>query len=118
MLHTEEKLPNNVSAISQRNQALSILDSNLGQLSKLYRECYLSLGRGALLVYATDVIERGIPNEHDYRTKEEILEVFDAPPSSMKLAKMIDDYNQKNEGIMALITTYSNATFFVTFKLK
>lgn len=76
------------------------------------------MGRGALLVYAENVIERAIPSKHDYRTRDEILEVFDAPSSSMQLAKMIDDYNQQNEGIMALITTYSNATFFVTVKLK
>ena len=75
------------------------------------------MGRGALLVYAADIIERGPPSKHDYRTKEEIFEVFDAP-SSTKIAKMISDYDQKSEGIMALITAYSNATFFVTFKLK
>ncbi|WP_295585518.1 hypothetical protein [uncultured Lamprocystis sp.] len=106
-----------MSAISQKNHALSVLDTNLGKLSKLYRECYLSMGKGALLVYATNVIERGLPSKHDYRTKEEIFEVFDAP-SSIKIAKMIDDYDQKSEGIMALITAHSNATFFVTVKLK
>jgi hypothetical protein len=90
----------------------------LGKLSILYRECYLSMGRGAFLVYATNIIERGIPCKHDYRTAEDILEIFDAPHSSMQLAKMIDDYDHKNEGIMALITAYSNATFFVAFKLK
>jgi hypothetical protein len=74
-----------MSAISQRDQALSILDSNLAQLTKLYKECYLSMGRGALLVYASDVIERGLPNGHDYRTKEEILDVFDAPASHAQL---------------------------------
>ncbi len=107
-----------MSAISQRDQALSILDSHLAQLSKLYKECYLSKGRGALLVYARDVIKRGVPNEHDYRTKEEILDVFDAPTSHAQLKEMINNYNQKSEGIMTLITSYSNTTFFVTFKLK
>jgi hypothetical protein len=90
----------------------------LGKLSKLYKECYLSRGRGALLVYAINVIERGVQSEYDYRTREEVLEVFDAPPSSIKLAEMIDNYDPRNEGIMALITAYSNATFFVTVKLN
>ena len=108
----------NMSAITQRDQALSILDTNLTQLSKLYKECYRSMGRGALLVYASDVIERGFPNKHDYRTKKEILDVFDAPTSRAQLKKMIDNYDQENEGIMTLITSYSNATYFTTVKLK
>jgi len=107
-----------MSAINQRDKALSILDSNLAQLSKLYKECYLSMGRGALLVYASDVIERRVPNSNDYRKKEEILDVFDSPASHDELEKMIDNYDHKNEGIMTLITSYSNATYFVTLKLK
>jgi len=106
------------SAISQRDQALSILDSNLKKLSNLYKECYLSMRRGVLIVYASDVIKRGVPSKIDYRTKEEILEVFDAPSSHAELEQMIDSYDPKTEGIMTLITSYSNATFFVTFKLK
>lgn len=69
------------------------------------------------MVYASDVIERSGPNKHDYRTKDEILEVFDAPSSRVQLLGMIETYNQKTEGIMALITDYSNATFFVTVRL-
>lgn len=107
-----------MSAITQRDQALSILDSKLTLLSKLYKECYLSMGRGALLVYARNVIEKELPNEHDYRTKEEMLDVFDDPASHDQLEGMINYYDQKNEGILALITSYSNATFFVTVKLK
>ena len=107
-----------MSAINQRDQALSILNSNLTKLSKLYKECYLSLRRGALLVYATDVIKRGVPSKIDYRTKSEILDVFDTLHSHTELEKMIDTYDPKTEGIMTLITSYSNATFFVTFKLK
>ncbi len=57
-----------MSAINQRDQALSILDSKLSLLSELYKECCLSMGRGALLVYARNVIERGLPNKHDYRS--------------------------------------------------
>ncbi len=109
---------NNMSAINQREKALSVLDSNLAQLSKIYKECFLAMGRGAMLVYASDVIKGRLPNKHDYRKKEEILVVFDAPTSRDKLEEMIDKYNHKNEGIMTLITSSSNATFFVTVKLK
>lgn len=112
------ELSNNMSAITQRDQALSILDSELTQLSKLYKECYLLKGRGALLVYASDVIERGLPNEHNYRTKEEILDVFDASTSHAQLEEMIDNYKPRNEGILTLITDYSNASYFITVKFK
>jgi endo-1,4-beta-mannosidase len=107
-----------MNAERQRDKALSILNSRLTQLSKLYKECYLSSGRGALIVYASDVIEKGIPKEYDYRTKEEMLEVFDMPSSQATLSEMIGKYSQKKEGIMALITDYSNATYFITFKLS
>ena len=107
-----------MSAQHERDQALRILEGDLPGLSKLYKQCYLSMGRGALLVYAREVIKRGLPNEHDYRTREEILEVFDAPQSHAQLNEMIENYDQSREGIMTLITSFSNATFFVTFKLK
>jgi len=76
------------------------------------------MGRGAMLVYAIDIIEGRFPTEDDYRTKEEILDVFDAPTSSDQLDKMIKNYDPKKEGIMTLITSYSNATFFLTLKFK
>ncbi|MBT3722690.1 MAG: hypothetical protein HOM14_04900 [Gammaproteobacteria bacterium] len=69
-----------------------------------------------MMVYASDVIERDGPAEYDYRTKEEILEVFDNLSSQRKLKQMIDAYNQKKEGVMALITDHSNATYFITVK--
>lgn len=107
-----------MSAISQRDTALSVLDSNLDQLSKLYKECFLAMGRGALLVYASAVIEGQLPNIHDYRNKQEILDVFDSPGSHAELEEMIGKYAPKDEGIMTLITNHSNATYFVTVKLK
>jgi hypothetical protein len=107
-----------MSAITQRDQILSILDSKLAPLSKLYKECYISMGRGALLIYAMNVIESGLPNEHDYRTKKGILDLFDDPASRKQLERMINIYDQEDEGILALITNYSNATFFITVKLK
>jgi len=107
-----------MSAINQRDKALSILDSNLAQLSKLYKECFLAMGRGAMLIYASDVIEGRPLSKYDYRTKEEILDVFDAPTSYAELKEMIEKYDHKKEGIMTLITSYSNATFFITVKFK
>lgn len=74
-----------MSAIKQRDKALSILDSKLAQLSKLYKECFLTMGRGAMLIYASRVIEGRFPGKYDYRKKEEILDVFDAPASHAEL---------------------------------
>jgi len=48
-------LEENMSAAAEREKVLSILSANVRALSRLYRECFLSMGRGALLVYA----ERG-----------------------------------------------------------
>jgi hypothetical protein len=107
-----------MSAIAQRDKALSVLDSNLVQLSSLYKECFLAMGRGAMIVYAIDIIEGRLPNKHNYRNNKEILDVFDASNSYDELKKMIDNYDHSQEGIMTLITSYSNATFFVTVKLK
>jgi hypothetical protein len=107
-----------MSAIAQRDKALSVLDSNLEQLSSLYKECFLAIGRGAMLIHASDIIEGRLPNKHNYRKKEEILDVFDASTSHDELERMINNYDHKHEGIMTLITSYSNATFFVTVKLK
>ncbi len=107
-----------MSAINQRDKALSILDSNLSQLSKLYDECFLEMGRGSMFVYASNVIKGKLPSKYDYRNKKEILDVFDAPTSKAELEEMIDKYDYKYEGIMTMITNYSNATFFITVKLK
>ncbi len=91
------ELSSNMSAITQRDQALSILDSNIPLLSELYEECCLSMGRGALLVYARNIIERGLPKKYDYRTKEEILDIFEAPSSRTQLEKMINNYDQERD---------------------
>ena len=70
------------------------------------------------MTYANDVINNGGPTESSYRTKEEMLEVFDSPSSKEKLKGMLDNYDHKTEGIMALITDYSNATYFITVRLN
>jgi hypothetical protein len=106
-----------MSAEKQRDHALSVLDMNLKKLSILYKECYLSIGRGALLVYADDVINNHVPSKEDYRGKDQILDIFDSPPSSTQLQSMIEKYNNNKEGILVLITSDSNATFFITVKL-
>jgi hypothetical protein len=107
-----------MSENTQKDKALSVLDSNLAQLSTIYKECFLAMGRGAMLIYASDIIEGRLPNKHNYRNKEEILDVFGASISHTELKRMIDNYDHKHEGIMTLVTSYSNATFFVTVKLK
>ena len=58
--------------------------------------------------------QKNITTEH----MEEMLEIFDALASQAKLKNMIINYNQKKEGIMALITDYSNATYFITVKFQ
>ena len=107
-----------MSAINERDDALSNLNPNLSHLSKLYRQCYLSMGKGALLIYAKDVIANRLPSKIDYTTKEELLDIFDSPTSQGKLINMVDNYNPRTEGILILITSHSNATFFVTVNLK
>ena len=98
-------LETNMSAIAEREQALSILKANSQALSRLYRECILSKGKGALLIYAEDIIEGRIPAKGDYRSREEMLEIFDKPKSHDRLAEMIDNYEPNKEGIMTLITS-------------
>jgi hypothetical protein len=106
-----------MSAIAEREQALSILKANSQALSQLYRECFLAKGKGALLVYAEDILEGRILAKGDYRSREEMLEIFDKPESHDRLAEMINNYEPNKEGIMTLITSYSNATFFVRYRM-
>lgn len=69
------------------------------------------------MVYAEDVIERGLLTKHEYRGKAELSDIFDDLESRSPLETMIDTYNQKREGILILITSSANATYFVTVKL-
>ncbi len=52
----------------------------------------------------------------DYNTKDQSLDLFDRK-SREDLAKLIDNYDPKKQGILILITK-SNATWFVTVMLK
>ncbi|MBF0471493.1 MAG: hypothetical protein HQL48_08965 [Gammaproteobacteria bacterium] len=76
------------------------------------------MGKGAMLVHASDVIKNNVPGKGNYRTKNEILDVFDTPASHAKLKKLIDNYDYRHEGIMTLITSVSNATYFIIVKLQ
>ena len=107
----------NMTAADERDMALSTVNGNLIALSKTYKECYLEMGKGGLLVYAQDMLKGKIPEKHHYRTKQELLELFDQPASHNQLGNMIDNYDPKKEGIMVLITSHANATYFVTCKL-
>ena len=53
----------------------------------------------------------------DYNNKDQIIDLFDNRKSREDLSKLIDSYDPKNQGILILITK-SNATWFVTIKLK
>jgi hypothetical protein len=107
-----------MSAERQRDQALKLLEPKLSQLSTLFKECYLSSGRGAVMVYASDIINGARPKKPDYRNNEEMLALFDSPSSKAKLGELMGNYNPNTEGIMVLITDDSNATYFITVKLR
>ncbi len=66
-----------MTPIEERDKALSVIDPFLLEISLVYRECYLSEGKGALLVYADSVINGNIPTEGDYTTKNDVLEIID-----------------------------------------
>lgn len=70
------------------------------------------------MVYASSISEKHMPSKVDYRRKDDILEIFDSSKSKNQLQEMIDKYDVNNEGILVLITSYSNATFFITVKLR
>ena len=106
-----------MTAADERDKALSTLNGNLIVLSKTYKECFLAMGKGWLLVYAQDILNGKNPGKHHYRTKQELLELFDQPVSNNQLGNLIDNYDPKKEGILVLITSHANATYFVTCKL-
>jgi hypothetical protein len=105
------------SDVAERERALSILESQMNEVSVLFKRCYLSSGRGVLLLYSQDVKLSNKVTESSYRTEEEALDLFDNEKSKSELKQMIREYEPKEEGILVLITK-SNATWFVTCKLK
>ncbi len=106
-----------MTPIEERDKALSVLDPFLPEISMVYRECYLSEGRGALLVYADSVINGKIPTEYDYTTKNDVLDIIDGIDSKASLSALLSKYDPAKEGILVLITSTNNTTFLVTVKL-
>ena len=105
------------SSIQERENTLKIIDNYLNFLSRIYRECYLQKGRGAIVLYPFHA--ENVPRLScvDYNTKDQSLDLFDNRKSREDLAKLIDNYDPKKQGILILITK-SNATWFVTVMLK
>ena len=107
-----------MTPIEERDKALSVIDPFLLDISLVYRECYLSEGKGALLVYADSVINGNIPTESDYTTKNDVLEIIDGSDSKASLTALLSQYEPNTEGILVLIPSMNTAPFFVTVKLK
>lgn len=106
-----------MNAEEEREAALALLEPNMFKISRLYRECYLRQGRGGLMLYSDSVIDGHAPAPYDYRTTEELVDLYDDPFSKQRLAKLIEQYDPKTQGILTLIAS-SGATWFVTVKLK
>ena len=105
------------SSIEERENTLKVLDRHLKFLSKIYRECYLQKGRGAIILYPFHVENIHLLNCIDYNNKDQSLDLFNNRKSREYLSKLIDSYALKNQGVLILITK-SKATWFVTIKLK
>ena len=102
--------------ITERDRALSFLEEQLPQLSKLFNECYLSKGRGAIVQYPFMLEKNHEITEFAYNTKNESLDLFDNASSRDELRKLIANYDRTSEGILILIIE-SGAAWFVTVKL-
>jgi len=92
------------SSIQERENTLKIIDKHLNFLSRIYRECYLQKGRGAIILYPFHV--ENVPQLScvDYNTKDESLDLFDNRKSREDIAKLIKNYDPKYQGILILIT--------------
>ena len=102
--------------VPERDRVLSLLEKQLPQLSKLYRECYLSKGQGAIVLYPFMLESNHEIGEIAYNTKNESLDLFDNVSSRAELRKLIANYDPTTEGILILIGE-SGAAWFVTVKL-
>ena len=65
------------SSIQERENTLRQLDKHLDFLSRIYRECYLQKGRGAIILHPFHV--ENIPQLSciDYNNKDQSLDLFD-----------------------------------------
>jgi len=101
----------------ERDRVLRLLEPQLPQLSKLYRDSYLKKGRGALVLHTSMIESNFSIGEIEYNTRKKSLDLFDNVVSRTALRKLIDNYDPTTEGILILITG-STATWFVTAKLN
>ena len=106
-----------MTPMEERDRALAALDPFWPEISMVFRECYLSAGKGALLVYTDPVINGALPTEYDYLTKNDALAIIDGIDSKASLAALLSNYDPHTEGILVLIASTNSATFFVTVKL-
>lgn len=106
-----------MTPVEERDKALAALDPFWPEVSLVFRECYLSSGKGAVLVYTDPVINGTIPIEDDYLTRNDVLEMIDGKESKAGLAALLSSYDPHSEGILILITSSMNAPFFHTVKL-
>lgn len=105
------------SSIQERENTLKKLDKHLNFISRIFRECYLQKGKGAIVLYPFHVDNILQLSCIDYNTKNQSLDLFDNRKSRKDLEKLIDNYDPTNQGILILITK-TNATWFVTVKLQ
>ena len=106
-----------MTPMEERDKALAALGPFWPEISLVFRECYLSSGKGAILVYTDPVINGTIPTEADYLTRNDVLEIIDGSDAKAGLAALLGSYDPHSEGILVLIASSTNAPFFHTFKL-
>ena len=106
-----------MTPMEERDTALAALGPFWPDVSLVFRECYLSAGKGAVLVYTDPVINGTIPTCEEYLTRNDVLEMIDGKDAKAGLAALLGSYDPHSEGILVLITSATNATFFHTFKL-
>ena len=105
------------SSLHERERAIQLLDTQLSHISDVFRDSYRKKGRGALIAYTSLVEKNHQLGIIDFNNRSESVELFDNEDSRHKISKMIDNYDPESEGILVLITK-SNATWFVTVKLR
>ena len=101
----------------ERDTALAALDPFWPEVSLAFRECYLSAGKGAVLVYTDPVIKGTVPTDDDYLTRNDVLEMIDGKGPKAGLAALLNSYDPHSEGILVLIASTANTPFFHTVKL-
>jgi hypothetical protein len=106
-----------MTPVEERDKALAALGPFWPEVSLVFRECYLSAGKGAVLVYTDSVINGTIPTDDDYLTKNDVLEIIDGKEPKASLASLLGSYDPHSEGILVLITSSTNTPFFHTVKL-